>query len=96
VVSTLEEVPGGFHFELHGACKFCGDVMHRMRDGFRSGLDHEMQVVRHPAVRMQTCRKPFDRSCDDAFQQGAIGISEKKLLAMIAAQGDMVNATGNV
>jgi hypothetical protein len=53
-----------------------------------------MQVIRHPAVRVQKCAIRRQRARDDHVQEQAIRIILKNLLAVIAAQRDVVEAIG--
>jgi hypothetical protein len=90
VVAMLEEMPGGHQLCLHGARELSRQVTHRVREWFRSHLYEQVEVIAHPAVRMQARAIFIQGPRNDDVQERAIVLRDENVLPMIAAKGDVV------
>ena len=72
------------------------DLAHWACKWFRANLNHHVDVIPHPAVRVKTCAKVFDVACDDDVEKGSIAFGEEDRLLVIATQGDVVETAGQM
>ena len=68
---------------LHLSRVTTGDSEHKAPERHFADLNHQMYVVCHPAIGMNTRIKPADDVFNDDFQPLPMFIAEKDILAMI-------------
>jgi hypothetical protein len=78
------------------ACVPTGDSHHGSPEGLLADLHQQVDMIRHPTVRMHSHTEAFDDFTHERAESLAICGVEEDVLAMIAAQDYMVKAAFDV
>jgi hypothetical protein len=96
VVAILEQVARGRDVLLKRSGVFRCDLLHQSTERRSADLDHQVQMVGHPAIRMHPRPKFFERARDDLVQQRSFAVVAENGLAMIATKSDVIDPAWDV
>ncbi len=84
VIAPLEQVTGGRHRSLDAPGIAARDQTHDVAERRSVHLQREVDVVRHPAVGVQTNAVALERVWEDALERQEVVAAAKDGLAVIA------------
>jgi hypothetical protein len=96
VIAPLKEVTGRLEMVLDSASVDTSRPQDDFPERHIRNLDHHMDVVGHPAVRVEPGVAAQEGVSDNPFEQVAIGLAKEYWIAMIAAQGDVIETSWDV
>src|SRR5687768_6174648 len=73
-----------------------GDALHELAERLLMNLHQRMQVIGHPAERMQSCKTAAQALSEDVVQNVTVLARRKEILAMVSTQHYMIVAAGHV
>jgi hypothetical protein len=96
VIPAFEQVPGGLNRLLCQSCIPGRDSLNQSPQRLVGHLQQEVQMVCHPAVRMQACRVPLQSLRHDLIQSSSVRITEEDCLPMVPAKGHVIEGVRNM
>jgi len=95
-VAPFEQVPGGFDFQLECPGVVRGYLSHHDAQRRLSHLNQEMQMVGHPAVRVNACVVLLQGTRNDCIEQVPITVGQEYRLPMVASQSGVIEGVVQV
>jgi len=95
VVAVLKQMPCRRDAFLYLASKPRPDPLHQYAEWEVGDLDEQVNVIRHPTIRVNSCARGFQRCRDYLLQGQIVHRSAKQRLLMIATCGHVVEPSGN-
>src|SRR6266508_152268 len=92
--AILKEVADAAVTSVHPARKPAVEQAHSLRETTERNLNDQMEMVRHQAVGEHDPAVASRRLVDRREEEGAVTVVRHDLLAVIAACGDVIDATG--
>jgi len=75
---------------------FAGDKAHETSQRFRAGLHRHINMIGHPAIRVNAMSMPFDGILDKFLPSLAVLLVAEYIQPDVATQYDLIEAAGDV
>ncbi len=95
-VATLEKMTWPAGFPIKVARITASDESHESGEGLRASLDSHMDVIAHPAIRVDAVFISREPLFEKGLPPPSIIVNTKNWLSAVTAQNNVVQATGQV